>query len=390
MTSGSGFRAAVLLANLYRGKDRKKKRNNHNNDRVMDAVAFQDHLVRDLDMKSIFNKKKQKSKTKKKATWTCDTCTLGHNLGENCRACGTKHVRKHNDVTDLEYRPTLSLAQKRGLVEPPPPKLTNSEWKIVEIKSKKIREEKCPICREHFTLTEQVILSCGHVFHRTCLRSFERFVRSSKRFCPICRKQNYQKKLCTEGAKMYRERCAILIQCFVRMCFAQRSYMNRIKKLYESGGGNELLRQKYLLGKLQNVTRNLGEVVEQQESAVDRLFNEVDRNISLSRKILGAQHRFLLSVEEDLNWERVRSEAISRHDTDCPICMEKVDLSAESSNDNSSITSSSISRCCSSVILSCSHVFHKNCIEAFEEFNIYELLLCPLCRNPYQKRPLWS
>ena len=39
-------------------------------------------------------------------------------------------------------------------------------------------------------------------------------------------------------------------------------------------------------------------------------------------------------------------------------------------------------------ILSCSHVFHADCIEAFERFNIYELLLCPMCRSPYQKASL--
>ena len=38
-------------------------------------------------------------------------------------------------------------------------------------------------------------------------------------------------------------------------------------------------------------------------------------------------------------------------------------------------------------VLSCSHVFHSACILAFEAFNIYELLLCPLCRDPYRKCP---
>ena len=34
---------------------------------------------------------------------------------------------------------------------------------------------------------------------------------------------------------------------------------------------------------------------------------------------------------------------------------------------------------------SCSHTFHKKCIEAFERFNIYEVCLCPVCRDDYTK-----
>jgi hypothetical protein len=52
------------------------------------------------------------------------------------------------------------------------------EWQEVE---KKIKEreknneiENCPICLEDFTIEKQVILSCTHVFHEKCLRSFEK------------------------------------------------------------------------------------------------------------------------------------------------------------------------------------------------------------------------
>jgi hypothetical protein len=39
------------------------------------------------------------------------------------------------------------------------------------------------------------------------------------------------------------------------------------------------------------------------------------------------------------------------------------------------------------VLLDCSHVFHAACIEAFEQFNIYEVQLCPICRAAYEKAP---
>ncbi|CAM9996435.1 unnamed protein product, partial [Discosporangium mesarthrocarpum] len=34
-------------------------------------------------------------------------------------------------------------------------------------------------------------------------------------------------------------------------------------------------------------------------------------------------------------------------------------------------------------LLSCGHVFHLDCIGAFEDFNIYEVQLCPVCRQVY-------
>jgi hypothetical protein len=38
-------------------------------------------------------------------------------------------------------------------------------------------------------------------------------------------------------------------------------------------------------------------------------------------------------------------------------------------------------------ILNCSHVFHESCIRAFEQFNIYEVQLCPVCRASYERAP---
>jgi len=43
----------------------------------------------------------------------------------------------------------------------------------------------CPVCREDFRTEQQVLLSCSHAYHRTCIRSWERFAQD--RGCPICR-----------------------------------------------------------------------------------------------------------------------------------------------------------------------------------------------------------
>ncbi|CAM9915211.1 unnamed protein product, partial [Laminaria digitata] len=62
----------------------------------------------------------------------------------------------------------VTLAQIRGLEEPPEPTLTTGEWKALEEKSlaRGDGESPCPICREAFQEKSQVILSCSHVFHK--------------------------------------------------------------------------------------------------------------------------------------------------------------------------------------------------------------------------------
>ena len=41
------------------------------------------------------------------------------------------------------------------------------------------------------------------------------------------------------------------------------------------------------------------------------------------------------------------------------------------------------------VLLSCSHVFHKKCLESFESFSLDSTSkTCPICRSPYIKKNL--
>ncbi|GMI13189.1 hypothetical protein TrLO_g9211 [Triparma laevis f. longispina] len=67
-------------------------------------------------------------------------------------------------------------------------------------------------------------------------------------------------------------------------------------------------------------------------------------------------------------WVGVETSALIRGDVTghCSICMENLGTSDQ-------------------ILLSCSHTFHKKCIEAFERFNIYEISLCPVCRDDYTK-----
>jgi hypothetical protein len=70
----------------------------------------------------------------------------------------------------------MTLAQKLGLVAPPPARLTQVEWQEAAQKARHRDDStsECAICREAFKAEGQVILSCSHVFHKACLASFER------------------------------------------------------------------------------------------------------------------------------------------------------------------------------------------------------------------------
>ena len=113
----SGYKAVQLLASLHRGKRKKsdtsKGRRRRQKDKVLDAVALQDHLMRSLDLRQTRPKRSHVAKKREEdTTWTCNRCTLAHNSStrQNCRACGAKRQRKRDDVSDLSYNPVHTLA----------------------------------------------------------------------------------------------------------------------------------------------------------------------------------------------------------------------------------------------------------------------------------------
>ncbi|CAC9544998.1 conserved hypothetical protein [Leishmania infantum JPCM5] len=83
----------------------------------------------------------------------------------------------------------------------------------------------------------QVILSCSHVFHAQCFRSFERYVRAQQRAdalgvteviaplaCPVCRTQSYYKRIFYEGKAVAQRAAIVKVQAAVRGLLARRAY----------------------------------------------------------------------------------------------------------------------------------------------------------------------
>jgi hypothetical protein len=193
--------------------------------------------------------------------WVCESCTFenedqsfsSNNHLDRCGACGSARPLKAR-------RSQITLAQQRGLVgavcgrpfslnEPsirikpvkqlqvpaPPPKLSLDEWERCEGQAieRGDANHPCSICREPFGVQEQVILSCSHMFHLACMQSFERysasayvlgnwvidvrtgdsrFLRTKQRVCPLCRKENYQKRMTSKAAVIHRVKCVVRLQ----------------------------------------------------------------------------------------------------------------------------------------------------------------------------------
>eukprot|EP00072_Mus_musculus_P074761 XP_017176524.1 PREDICTED: RING finger protein 32 isoform X3 [Mus musculus] len=122
--------------------------------------------------------------------------------------------------------PPLTLAQKLGLLPPPPLPLSSDEWERVKQRSLLQGDsiQPCPICKEEFELHPQVLLSCSHVFHRACLQAFEKF--TNKKTCPLCRKNQYQTRVIHDGARLFRVKCATRIQAYWRGYIVRKWYRN--------------------------------------------------------------------------------------------------------------------------------------------------------------------
>ena len=68
-------------------------------------------------------------------------------------------------------------------------------------------------------------------------------------------------------------------------------------------------------------------------------------------------------------------QAQQRGAWDCPICLTPVSSSGRGSGRGG-------------VLLSCSHLFHPSCLDAFEGFSQDRTPSCPLCRSSYCRRPV--
>ncbi|KAL3144147.1 hypothetical protein ABBQ32_003936 [Trebouxia sp. C0010 RCD-2024] len=322
---------------------------------------------------------------------------------------------------------SLTLAQRHGLVKAPPRLLSEQQWSSTHAKStaRQDSQHECSICCEHFGMGEQVLLSCSHVFHKQCITSFERFARV--RCCPLCRTEAYQKRRVHDGREAHRHRCAAKIQATVRAYLARKWYRQLRRRLPPQ---NPCLTRKWAAEQLQD---NSGRLLKQMAAArddLDVLFVELDTSLARSKQIfsqvagsrqtppIGAAfgsnaalsasssthdglaaaavaasalqvpayvhvgdplvvHEPCAPVSTDetehINWDQVLSLALQRGSTECAIC-----LGALQRHGSEGVA-----------WLSCTHVYHTDCISTFEAFELSRNSQpsCPCCRAKYLKFP---
>lgn len=150
---------------------------------IVDSAALQNEMSRKYNLGGAKKARPPRRgiPTALLTTVTCECCGSVNNSADTiCSSCGYYF----NSITAAPE----TFAQRRGLVPIAPVQaaLTPFDWNLIE-NSRSDPDACCPICMEGFRQGHEVLLSCSHIFHRSCLRSFENFIGTGELSCPICR-----------------------------------------------------------------------------------------------------------------------------------------------------------------------------------------------------------
>ncbi|XP_063730094.1 RING finger protein 32 [Eleginops maclovinus] len=327
---------------------------------VITSAALQDHITRSLVLPH-FSPADPLLKSKRRATR---------------RRREDKGLQTPDQQGETEYvldtaPPALTLAQKLGLVASPAERLTEDDW--TQVKARSVQQgdsaQPCAICREEFHLQPQVLLSCSHVYHRACLQAFERF--SGRKCCPLCRKQRYETRVIHDAARLCRHQCATRIQACWRGYVARK----RCRELRKSScPKDKQLRRQFFEAKLEELNDSF---VRYCHTDTEAFLTDINRSLSASRRVFEQLQRKHVSEPPESHWDRIQSQVIQRGAWDCPICLTALSLPAGTASQSERRHT---------VLLSCSHLFHRICLDAFESFSTYGRPSCPLCRSVYWRK----
>ncbi|KAM7390346.1 hypothetical protein PAMA_008495 [Pampus argenteus] len=348
-----------------------------NNKLVITSVAFQDHITRSL-LHPNFSLSDPLLGCKRKAPRNPRT-----REGVKGNARQRQDGQEEGEYVLDPAPPPLTLAQKMGLVASPAGRLTEDEWTQVKARSVLQREsvQPCAICREEFCLQPQVLLSCSHVFHRACLQAFERF--TGRKCCPMCRREQYETRVIHDAARLFRHQCATRIQACWRGYVARKWYKNTKKTICPK---DKRLRHKFFEAKLQELNDSF---VRYCHTDTEAFLSDIDRSLSSSRRVFQQLERKQIPEPQENDWDRIQSQVVHRGVWDCPICLTALyspNLTTEAGGSNQQQQQQQQQQRRHTVLLSCSHLFHQLCLEAFEAFTADSRPTCPLCRSVYHKK----
>lgn len=127
----------------------------------------------------------------------------------------------------------------------------------------------------------QVLLSCSHTFHQACLASYEKF--SKTKACPLCRANDYEKRVIEDGRRLWTQRCACRVQSVWKGHKGRREY----KRLLDTVVPTDPAKRKAFYGrKVAGLTTRLLDAIDaDRDSALDELFAASERAMHMSRAV---------------------------------------------------------------------------------------------------------
>ncbi|KAL2085599.1 hypothetical protein ACEWY4_018919 [Coilia grayii] len=343
------------------------------------AVALQDHISRSL-LHSLSLSDPVRGRLGARGTGQRPRQRNGHINGkpQQSQSQSQRSLEGREYVLD-PAPPPLTLAQKLGLVEAPERRLSEAEWE--QVKWRSIQEgdsaQPCVICREEFRLQPQCVnasLTPRLVFPQACLRAFERY--SGRKCCPMCRREQYETRVIHEGARIYRQKCIVRIQAWWRGCIARRWYRNVRRTVPPK---DKRLRQQFFETKLQEMSDSL---VQACHTDTEAFLSDIEHSVARSRLVFRELEPAGCTEARPENWEQIEEQAVQRETRDCPICLTSLWPEEPRRGTRRGREPRRV------LLLSCSHLFHQPCLEAFELFCPETRPTCPLCRAAYSKRLL--
>lgn len=331
------------------------------NNVVLNAAAFQDQLMRKYGL----NLKKKKNPRFQIHSKNKNALPQAKNLIEKVNSA--KETERDIIKRNKKFLSNLTFAEKTGIAKIERFPLSILEWRKLEEQTIKREDFKgeCPICMEKLSSRESVILSCSHVFHKVCLKNFEKFAAVTK--CPLCRCERYECKAYTKDKEYYVEKCVIIIQRFFRgFILRYHLYLTVFKNDMPK---NKHLRSIYSYWKIKELTILMCNAIHKQTESNKKILEEIEKE---SKELIKIQNKNKALINETFkngisDWDGAMDKASKRHNDICAICFCGFGTKEL-------------------YILDCSHCFHKNCLDSFERFDPYFLKRCPICRANYKKR----
>ena len=334
------------------------------NNIVLNAAAFQDQISQKFGI----NIKKQKITSRKFIINSKPRSSLTNKKTITNELYTKKDTEKEILNRNKKFLSKLTFAEKVGLKKIKNFPLSLEEWKQVELKTLKREDFKgdCPICMEKLSSRESLILSCSHVFHKVCLKNFERFSQVTK--CPLCRCERYECKTYTKDKEYFVKKSVDILQRNLR------GYLTRFKlykKIFQFNMPKcKRLRNLYSYWKMRDLTDKMMKAIEKQNKINEEFFNDVlkehEELIRMENKAKQIEEKN--KKKEEKNWKNIVNK-MEKRDHTCAICL------CEFNNK-------------SLYVLDCTHCFHKNCLDSFERFDPYYIKRCPICRASYTKKEI--